>query len=105
MGVRAKGKTMANRGIRLTARAFNNECEAAISNTRWNNVDRMEQRVEKAFNAINKLNESNAIIISDKYYHLKIKELRLSHEYADKKQQEKGRGNKKSRDKCEKRSS
>ena len=85
----SKGKTMTNRGIRLTARAFNNECDAAISNTRWNNVDRMEQRVEKAFNAINKLNESNVIIISKKYYQLKIKELRLAHEYADKKQREK----------------
>lgn len=88
-GSEAKGKTMTNRGVRLTARAFNNECDAAISNTRWNNVERMEQRIEKAFEAINKLNQSNAIIISYEYYKLKLKELRLAHEYADKKQQEK----------------
>jgi hypothetical protein len=37
-GSRAKGKTMTNRGIRLTACAFNNECDAAISSVAWNNV-------------------------------------------------------------------
>jgi len=88
-GSKAKGRTMTNRGIRLTARAFNNECDAAVSNTSWNNIDRMELRIEKAFAAINKLNESNAIIISHQYLNLKIEELRLAHEYKDKKQQEK----------------
>ena len=47
-GSKAKGRTMTNRAIKLTARAFNNECDAAISNTRWNNVDRMEQRYRKS---------------------------------------------------------
>ena len=84
-----KGRTMTNRGIKLTARAFNNECDSAISNTRWNNIDRMEKRIEKAFNSINKLNESKSIVISDEYYQLKLKELRLAHEYANKKRQEK----------------
>ncbi len=88
-GSKAKGRTMTNRGIKLTARAFNNECDAAISNTRWNNVDRMVQRVEKAFDAINKMNQSNAISISNGYFNLKLKELRLAYEYANKKQQEK----------------
>lgn len=88
-GSKAKGRTMTNRGIRLTARAFNNECDAAISNTIWNNVDRMEQRIEKAYSAINKLNDSTAINISYEFLNLKIEELRLTHEYKDKKQQEK----------------
>lgn len=88
-GSKAKGRTMTNRGIRLTARAFNNECDAAISNTSWNNAERMEQRIEKAFTAINKLNDSTAINISRNYLNLKIEELRLTHEYKDKKQQEK----------------
>lgn len=88
-GSKAKGRTMTNRGIRLTARAFNNECDVAIANVRWNNVARMEQRIEKAFVAINKLNESNAVVISHRYLTLKLKELRLTYEYANKKQQEK----------------
>lgn len=88
-GSKSEGRTMTNRNIRMTARAFNNECDAAISNVRWNNVNRMEQRINKAFDAINKLNESNAIEIKDKYLELKLNELRLSHEYQEKKQQEK----------------
>ena len=88
-GSKAKGRTMTNRGIRLTARAFNNECDAAISAVKWNNVERMEKRMEKAFDAINKLNESNAIKIDFRYLELKLKELYLTHEYKEKKQQEK----------------
>lgn len=88
-GNKRKGKTMVNKGIRLAARAFNNECDAAIANTRWNNVERMILRINKAFDAINKLNESNAILISHRYLTLKLEELRLTHEYKDKKQKEK----------------
>ena len=80
-GSRAKGRTMTNRGIRLTARAFNNECDAAVSNVSWNNAQRMEQRIAKAFDAINKLNESNAIEIAPVYRDLKLKELQLTYEY------------------------
>ena len=39
---------MVNRQTRLTMRAFNNECEAAIANTRWNNVNAMEKRIQTA---------------------------------------------------------
>jgi len=88
-GSKAKGRTMTNRGIRLTARAFNNECDSATSNVAWNNVERMEQRIRKAFEAINKLNESNHIVIEYDYLELKIKELKLTHEYKEKKHDEK----------------
>ncbi|MEZ8268420.1 DUF4041 domain-containing protein [Vibrio cyclitrophicus] len=86
---KVEGKKMTDRGIRLTARAFNNECEAAIANCTWKNVVKMEARINKAFEAINKLNESNTIVISDKYLQLKIEELRLTHEHKEKKQTEK----------------
>ena len=88
-GSKAKGRTMMNRAIRLTARAFNNECSTAVANVRWNNVQRMEARVIKAFEAINKLNESNQIVISREYLDLKIEEIRLTHEYHRKRQDEK----------------
>jgi hypothetical protein len=80
---------MTNRGIRLTARAFNNECDAAISSVTWNNAQRMEQRIQKAFEALNKLNESSAIKIAPAYLDFKLKELQLSHEYREKRQEEK----------------
>ncbi|MCK8044800.1 DUF4041 domain-containing protein [Shewanella sp. 1CM18E] len=88
-GSKVKGRTMTNRNIRMTARAFNNECDAAISKVSWSNADRMELRIEKAFDAINKLNESNSIHINRIYLNLKLDELRLTHEYQEKKQREK----------------
>lgn len=87
-GSKAKGQTMTNRGVRLTARAFNNECDAAVANARWNNAERMEERIIKAYEAINKLNESNTIVISTVYLDLKLQEFRLAYEYQDKKQKE-----------------
>lgn len=83
-GSRARGQTMTNRNIRLTLRAFNNECDAAIANTRWNNVNAMEKRIFRAQEQVDKMNESTATIISPRYVQLKLKELYLTHEYREK---------------------
>ncbi|MBX3492167.1 MAG: DUF4041 domain-containing protein [Parvibaculum sp.] len=83
-GSAAKGKTMTARNIRLTLRAFNNECDAAIANTRWNNVNAMEKRILRAQEQIDKLNASNAVFITSDYLKLKLNELYLTHEYREK---------------------
>lgn len=82
-GSRAKGQTMINRQIRLTMRAFNNECEAAIANTRWNNVNAMEKRILNAAKQIDKTNESMNLHISEQYVSLKLDELHVTHEYRE----------------------
>ena len=64
-GSRSKGQTMVNRQTRLTMRAFNNECEAAIANTRWNNVVAMEKRILNAAKQINNANASMNLIIHE----------------------------------------
>lgn len=88
-GSKAKGATMVNRQIRLTLRAFNNECEAAIANVRWNNVVAMEKRVSAAAAAINKENASLNLTLTDRYVDLKVDELRLTHEYREQVKREK----------------
>lgn len=82
-GSRAKGQTMINRQIRLTMRAFNNECEAAIANTRWNNVNAMEKRILNAAKQIDKSNASMNLCISEQYISLKLDELHATHEYRE----------------------
>ena len=82
-GSLSKGKTMVNRQTRLTMRAFNKECEAAIANTRWNNVLAMEKRIVNAAEQINKANASMHLVISEQYVALKLDELRLTHEYRE----------------------
>jgi hypothetical protein len=84
-----EGKKMANRIIKLTTKAFNNECSFAISNAKWNNINQMIKRIEKNFDDINKLNETQGVVISKRYLDLKLKELRITHEYKLKKQEEK----------------
>ena len=61
-------------------RAFNGECDAAIANTRWNNIVAMEKRIRNAANQINKVNASVHLTITNDYIDLKIKELYLTHE-------------------------
>lgn len=87
-GSKSKGQTMINRQTRITLRAFNAECDAAISNIRWNNAVAMEKRIRSAAEAINRENASLNLTITDKYINLKVKELRLTHEYREKQKQE-----------------
>lgn len=87
-GSKSKGQTMTGRNIRLTLRAFNNECDAAIANVRWNNANAMVKRIGYAREQIDKLNASNAVTITEAYYQAKLKELRLTHEYREKQKEE-----------------
>ena len=87
-GSLSKGETMSNRHIRLTLRAYNNECAAAIANVNWNNANAMLKRIENARTQIDKANKSNHVVITDHYHKLKLKELRLTHEYREKRQEE-----------------
>ena len=82
-GSRSKGQTMINRQTRLTMRAFNNECEAAIANTRWNNVVAMEKRILNAAKQIDNSNTSMNLVIHEDYVALKLDELHLTHEFRE----------------------
>jgi hypothetical protein len=86
---RKQGEIMTRRYINLTLKAFNGECDSLISKVRWNNIKRFEERISKAFTAINKLGKSNNTFITDKYLKLKLDELHLVYELAHKKYQEK----------------
>jgi hypothetical protein len=86
---RKQGEIMTRRYINLTLRAFNGECDSLISKVRWNNVKRFEERITKAFTAINKLGQSNNTFITHTYLQLKLDELHLVYELAHKKYQEK----------------
>jgi DNA repair exonuclease SbcCD ATPase subunit len=88
-GSRREGERMVKQASKLMLRAFNGECDAAISKVRWNNISNMEARIEKAFEALNKLGGTNKISITNQYYSLKLKELYLEFEMEEKIHQEK----------------
>jgi hypothetical protein len=85
----AEGRKSIKQSTRLMLRAFNGEADAIIANVRWNNVDRMIERLEGVYQAINKLGEVQSIRIERTYFQLKLEELRLAHEYQEKVQLEK----------------
>lgn len=87
-GSLAQGQVMVNREKKLMLRAFNGECEGFIADVEWNNVYRMEDRLNKSFEAINKVYEKQGISISEEYKKLKLTELRLAYEYKLKKHEE-----------------
>ncbi len=88
-GSKAEGRKMTKQNHKLMLRAFNGECDAALAKVRWDNALKMEERVNKAFETINKSGEVNRSHITKEYLDLKTKELRLTFEYQEKIKQEK----------------
>lgn len=88
-GSKTEGKKMISRYKRLMLYAFNGECDALISKVKWNNATKSMERIEKAYSDINKLGEVMRTSITPHYKKLKVEELRLTHEYAEKKNEEK----------------
>jgi hypothetical protein len=87
-GNKREGQKMVNQQIKLMLRAFNGECDAAVSNVKYNNVVSLENRMKRSFEAINKLGETKRVNLTPEYYALKFDELHLAHEYQEKKQEE-----------------
>ena len=83
-GSKRKGRKMTNQYMKLMLRAFNGECDAAILKVKWNNVSKMEQRIRKTYDAINKLGTVHSTVIISNYLDLRLAELYLAHEYQEK---------------------
>ena len=87
-GSAKEGARMARQNMKLVLRAFNGECDAAVAKVAWNNVARMEERIRKSFDAINKLSTVLQVSITAQFLQLKLDELRLTHEYEEKRHEE-----------------
>jgi hypothetical protein len=85
----SEGRRMIKKQVKIMLRAFNGECDAAVARVTWNNATRMIERVQKCFDAINDLGVVVNVRISNDYLKLCLAELRLTHEYEMKKQEEK----------------
>ena len=83
------GKKMILENIKQSLRNFNIECDLCISKVKFSNYEKSKERIFKAFELQNKLNETNDIYITEAYYRLKIQELDLAYEYQIKKEEEK----------------
>ena len=83
-GSKTKGKKMLEETLKLLLRAFNGESDTAIARVKYNNIKVMEERIKKVYIDLNKLVETKFCFISEEYFNLKLEELRLNYEYANK---------------------
>jgi len=83
-----KGKKQTAKYLTLLIRAFNGECDSAVAKVRPTNFRTMVNRIEKAFDSLNKLGEMQYCSISPDYRDLRLEELRLEYEHAMKLQAE-----------------
>lgn len=87
-GSEQKGRKLIAENIKQIIRNFNIECDICIDKVRFSNYDNSKERILRAYEMQNKLNETNSIAISWHYYKLKIKEINLAFEYQQKKKEE-----------------
>lgn len=85
----AEGEKMVKDYVKLILRSFNNECDASMVNVKFNNIDSIEKKINKAFETLNKLGQRMMISIAAAYLNLKLQELHLCYEYQVMKQKEK----------------
>lgn len=85
---RKEGERMQKQYAKLLLRAFNGESDASIAKVAWDNILRMEERIRKSFEAINKLGGVMQISLRSEYCELKLDELRLEHEMEERRKLE-----------------
>ncbi|MGN0627771.1 MAG: DUF4041 domain-containing protein [Oscillospiraceae bacterium] len=88
-GSKSQGNKMVKDMQKLLLRAFNCECDDIVEHVKYNNFDKMLERMTSSCSAISNLGSIMNIYITEEYYRLKTDELRLALEYQLKKQQEK----------------
>jgi hypothetical protein len=87
-GSKRDGARMQKQYLKLMLRAFNGECDAAVANVSWNNVTKMEERIRRCFDAVNDLGSVMQMEVTQAYLKVRLSELRLAHEYQEKKYEE-----------------
>lgn len=75
--------------LKLALRSFNSESEYCVDNVKFNNVEKMEQRIRRSFETCNNLIKSIGAYWTDLVLNQKLNELYLAHEYQLKRQEEK----------------
>lgn len=90
-GNKTQGRKMVSDMQKLLLRAFNLECDDIIAHVKLSNRDKSVQKIRNAADSISKLGIIMKVSINYQYINLKIKELNLSIDYVEKKEEERER--------------
>ncbi len=82
------GRKMIKDTKKLLLRTFNVECDDIVSKVKYNNHESCLKRMEKSYDAINKLGKIHDMTINNLYLELKKEEMYLALEYEQKKKEE-----------------
>lgn len=88
-GSEKEGEKLIAENIKLTIYNFNIECDICVDKVKFSNYENSKNRIIKAYETQNKLNETNRIEITQEYLLSKLKELDLAYEYKKKRKEEK----------------
>jgi hypothetical protein len=86
-----EGKKMTDELLKLVEFSFETQCKYTLKEVRYNNVDKLKQKINKSFDKINRYLKKINCRISSEYLKLKLIELDLQYELEDKKKEEKDR--------------
>jgi len=86
---KAEWKKLRKDALKLALRSFNSESEYCVDNVKFNNIEKMEERIRKSFETCNKLLKNVGAWWKDVVLEDKLQELYLAHEYQIKRQEEK----------------
>ena len=84
-----EGRKQIKDTLKLILRAFNGECDAAVAKVSYNNIQTMETRIRKSWDAINDLVDVQHCRVVVEYLDLKLQELHLVFEYEERVQKQK----------------
>lgn len=85
----SKGKAFRSKMERMALRSYNAEAENAVHTLKAGRLEAAEKRLERARDQVNKLGEMITLGINGKYHTLRMRELRLTAQYLEAKQQAK----------------
>lgn len=81
-------KRVINNNIKQILRCFNSECDNVIKDITFKNIDSMRNKIQKSYDSLNKIFETDGISISSELLELKLEELNLVYTYELKREQE-----------------
>lgn len=87
-GSNLQGKKMVREVTRLLMTAYNGQCDDIVRKVKATNVEKSIERVQNAAERISRLGETLGISIPQSYVKLKVEEVQLAFEFAQKKEEE-----------------
>lgn len=77
-----------NNNVKQLLRCFNSECEIIVAAVTTKNVDAMRTKIQRSYEQLNKIFETDGVALTHKFLELKQQELVLAHSFQVKKEQE-----------------